>query len=125
MSAAAKGAALAMGVTMLGSYLLAYSVGKEYLQENWIEYGAMILLMLSAFLSGISANNWDNEKQIVTNLLACAIYYGVLLVITAVFFQGKYRGVGVSGLLVIAGCGLSILIKNGRHRNRRPGKRKR
>jgi len=122
--ASLKGVSFAVGITVAGSYLIAYFIGREYLPESWIGYGAMILLILSPFLGCTLCNILDAEKRLLINVLIGMFYYGILIVMTAVFFQGKYEGIGVSGLLVVVGCGLSAFPKNKGRKRKRAGRRR-
>ena len=116
----AAGALCSMGITLLGTSLMAWLIGNEMMAESNIGYGVMIMLILASFLGSKVACGKIKRQRLVCCVSSGAIYFGVLLSITAMFFGGQYHGIGATVLLIIAGCGLAALTGL---RKKRAGKR--
>lgn len=100
----ALGTGLCMGITLLGSMLVAWLVSRETMPENAIGYGSMaILLAASAAGSWLTAKRVKHRRMVVCALTGLA-YYLCLLACTALFFGGQYSGMGVTAAVVLAGC---------------------
>ena len=117
----ALGAGLSMLVTVVGSMLVAWLVSRESMPESAMGYGAMAILLIASALGA-----WLTAKRVKhRRLLVCAltggVYYLCLLACTALFFGGQYSGMGVTALVVLAGC-LSVGLM-GLKGGKAPGKR--
>lgn len=113
------GVAAALGWTMLWAGILAKLISMETLPEEAVGYGAMIILLSSAFLGAMLAYGKIKSKRLQAGLLTGAGYYLSLLAMTAMFFGGQYTGMGVTGLLVFAGSGTAVLIGVGPKKGRK------
>lgn len=114
----ALGALVSLTVTVVGSVLTANLVLKELIAESNIGYCSMIILLVSSFLSAWTAAARIKHRRLYVSILAGVVYYGILLGITALFFGGQYQGMGVTALVVIAGCGAAALMGGNRERKR-------
>lgn len=123
----ALGGCVALAVTILGSILAANLVLREMIPENSIGYCAMIILLVSSFVSATVSAARIKHRRLYVCLLSGVIYYALLLAITALFFGGQYQGMGVTALVVAAGCGTAVLMgqSGGKKRFARGNKRKR
>lgn len=126
--ASAMPAGLAIGglsslvLTLLGASILAKLVEAEMMKESSIGYGVMIMLLLASYL-GAMMSFWRIKRQrMVVCLASGAIYFVILLGITALFFGGQYSAVGVTALLVFCGSGVAALL--GLRENRGGNRRK-
>lgn len=82
--------------------MLIYS-GK--MSNKAVEYGTLITLLLSGLVGSFIAVKQRQEKRILAGLLTELLYGLVLLGITALFFDGIYKGVWIT-LLTILGMGI-------------------
>lgn len=120
----AVGSLAALGITFVGSALAGYLVSSERLPESAIGWCAMVILLVSSVLSAAVAVRKIKHRRVYVCALSGVIYYGVLLAMTALFFGGQYQGMGVTALVVLAGCGIVVLLglrgeKGGKYRKRK------
>lgn len=109
-------------LTIIGAAITATIVHRNLAPELALGYGSMITLLMSACLGAIIS--WKCVRR--RKLLLCGLtgggYYAGLLAITALFFGGQYRGMGVTALLVLAGAGCPAIM-SGRKRGGKMRKR--
>lgn len=108
------GTGISMLVTLFGVGILAWLLNTERLQENIIGYATVIILLLSSFAGANMAVSMNKEKRMIISLITGAAYLLTLLACTALFFGGQYQGVGVTGLVVLAGCISTAILGLGR-----------
>ncbi|MBQ9839106.1 MAG: TIGR04086 family membrane protein [Oscillospiraceae bacterium] len=115
----AAAAGVATALTLLLSGLIAWLVLQERIGESAIGYGAMVVLLLSSFVCGVLASAMVKHRRMVVCLLSGLTYFLCLLACTALFFGGRYQGLGVTALLILAGSVSAALIDLSRPRKRR------
>lgn len=116
------GAAISLGVTLLAAAVLAKLVDMEKLAWENIGYGIMILLLLASFSGAMAAFAKIKRQRMLVCAISGAVYFGILLSITALFFGGQYDSVGVTAALVLAGsiaAGLLGLRDGGNRKGRK------
>ena len=106
------GCGISLMLTLLGAGVIAKLISAEILQETSIGYSAMMILLISSAAGAAVAIRKVQKRMLQVSLLVGVIYYGMLLASTAIFFGGHYQGMGVTGLLVVAGCAAVILMEN-------------
>lgn len=106
----ALGLCASLAVTIVGSILAANLVLKEMLPENGIGYCSMVILLVSSVLGAVVSVNRIKHRRLYVCTLSGAVYYASLLAVTALFFGGQYQGMGVTALMVLAGCGVVALV---------------
>lgn len=117
-------AALAsLGVTFAGAALTGYLISRDLLQESSIGYCAMALILLSSVTGAAVAVGKIKRQRVLVCGISGAIYFAVLLSMTALVFGGQYQGIGVTALLVLAGSVLVVLL--GLRGEKKPKYRKR
>ena len=104
------GCGVSMLLTILGSGLVAKLISMEVLQENAVGYGAMMIILLSSIIGAGIAVKKVKKRILQVTALVGGLYYVILLAATAIFFGGQFQGMGVTALLVLAGCGVVVLI---------------
>ena len=108
-------AALTAGVissllaTVFGAAIIAKLVDSEIIGESGTGYGVMIILVLAAYVGAALSYRRHKSQRLIVCMAEGAIYFGILICITALFFGGKYSGVGAKGMLVLCGSTLGIL----------------
>lgn len=119
------GAAVSVGITLLGTALLAELLDAETIQWEVIGYGVLIMVMLAAMLGCITAMKKIKRQQGIVCLLSGLTYWGILLSVTALFFGGQYEAVSVTLLLIVGGCGCAFFLgaRQGRGGKMQKGKR--
>lgn len=118
----AVGAVFSLAVTIIGSGLVAWLVGRETLPEDSIGYCAMAILLLAGVSGAAMAVGRIKRRRAMVCMLSGTIYYICLLGITALFFGGQYQGMGVTGLMVF--CGVMLVLLAGVRREGRAVRRK-
>lgn len=108
------GAIISIVWTILGAMGLAKMIDNETLGENMVGYGAVIILISAAFIGALVADRRIKHRHILVCGISAGIYYLLLLSITALFFGGQYKGMGVTGLLVLAGSTAALLLGKGK-----------
>lgn len=106
----AVGAAVNLGMTILLSALLAKLLQTGVLAQNQTGYGVMVLLLLASFFGAAVAQGRVKHRRMMVCMLSGGVYYLSLLAITALFFGGQYTAMGVTALVVLAGCGTAALL---------------
>ena len=97
-------------LTLLGAAVTAWLILRGNFPVGWAGYCAMVILLLSSTAGAATAVSRIQRLRVQMCLAAGGIYYLCLVLITALFFGGQYRGMGVTGLLVFCGSGLIILL---------------
>ena len=97
-------------LTIIGAGLSGLLISREILPESSIGYCIMLIILASSALGATTSIHRIKRRRAYVSLLSGLIYYGTLLSMTALFFGGQYQGMGVTALLVIAGCGMVLLL---------------
>lgn len=118
----AKGAALAMGVTIAGSALIAKAVEKELLEEEKIGYAIMVMLILASYTGAINSYKKIKRRRLPVCMFSGVIYLCLLMVVTVLFFGGQFSAVGETGLLIICGSFLASMPVTMKKRRKGKGK---
>ncbi len=106
----AFGVCISAGITFLGTAILTWMLDREIILWEKIGYGIMITLLLASFLGALAAYGKIKRQRLAVCLMEGAIFFALLLSITALFFGGQYNGVGVTACLVAGGCGSAGLL---------------
>lgn len=109
----ALAAAVSLGITGAGSVVTAWLVLRGSFPPGWAGYCAMVILLLGSITGAATAVSRIRRLRMQMSLAAGAIYYLCLVSITALFFGGRYQGLGVTGLIIFCGSGLVILLGPG------------
>jgi len=104
--------------TVTGTMVCSIMMSKEMIGEDCVGYCAIGILLISSTAVATTTNKIGNGNMMRTILAACAIYEGLLLAMTALFFGGRFRGICVSTVVVLSGGMLSILLRGKKKRVR-------
>lgn len=105
----ALGALVGMGITLIASGIVAWLVDRGTMTVEGIGYAAMAILTVSAFAGAMVACLKIKRLRLQVCLISGGVYYLLLLAMTALFFGGQYRGMGVTAMMVCCGCILAVL----------------
>jgi hypothetical protein len=105
----AWGALVSLGLTLIGSGIVAFLVDRGTMPVEGIGYGAMGILVISALSGALTAWSKIKRLRLQVCLMSGGIYYLMLLGMTMLFFGGHFRGMGVTALMVACGSILAIL----------------
>jgi len=104
------GVAVGMGITLVGAAVLAWMMSGEKLSGDALGYGIMIVLVIASGAGALTAAGKIKRLRVQMCLLTGGFYYLGLLSVTALFFGGKFQGMGITAVLVIIGCALAALM---------------
>ena len=104
-------ALVSVAITALSSAILGKLIEIEKIQWENVGYGIIVILFLSSFWGSVTASKKIKRQHILVCILAGFVYFGILLLITALFFGGQYDAVGVTAAMVLAGSGCAILAR--------------
>lgn len=117
--------AISLGITLLLSLLLAKLLDSQKIIWEQAGYWIMGMLFVSAFAGAKAANGVIRRQRLVITLMSGALYWGLLLCLTALFFGGNFDAVPETALVIIAGSGCAAMVSLPQKKRRGPGKRKR
>lgn len=108
---------LGLILTLFSSAVLAKLVEIQRIQEQNIGYGIIGMLLVVSFLCAVLAAEKVKHQRLMVCLLSGAVYWCLLLAITALFFGGQYEAVGETGLLILCGSAIAALLglRRGNH----------
>ena len=119
------GAAVSLLTSIGAVALCATLIASEKIGANRGGYCAAIILLLGSFTGSVVIGK-GKEKRINFILLIGACYMLMLIAITALFFGGRFQGIGMSSLAVFSGCVLALfLTQNPRNRTKLHGSKNR
>ena len=118
-----KGGIYALCGTLVLSAALAKLVDMEMIPQDKIGYGIMVLLLLCAFYGANTACGKIKRQYLLVSAISAAVYFVILLSITALFFGGRYSGVGVTAILVLCGSLLAAFVRAGKGEGRKRRKK--
>ena len=110
---------LSMAVTLVLSVALAKLLDSGSLGEGSVGYGALVILLLSSGLGAWLATVKIKRRRLAVCMASGALYYILLICVTALFFGGQYTGMGVTALAVAGGCLTVCLLGAGQGRGRK------
>ena len=113
----------AIAVLVAGIGLVAMLIENDLLGQIWFNYGTVLIILLSSFIGSLITMLGVDRRKLITSGLFAVGYWGILLAITALFFEGRYSGVGVTLLLVVAGSVMPALLSVRGGNKRRPAAR--
>jgi putative membrane protein (TIGR04086 family) len=117
------GVITALLITILLAAVTAVLIAGEKIGEDKALFGSAASLLLGAAFGGICAANVAGERKMIICLIHGAVYYVTLLCVTAVFFEGRYENIWITGLLVLgASISVGLLVMRGRKRTYKPHK---
>ena len=97
-------------VTLIGIGVISWMLSGEKMTESTQDYGVVLILLLSSATGVGTALSISKSKRLVVSILVGGGYYLLLLACTALFFGGQYQGVGVTALVILAGCIGTVLV---------------
>lgn len=110
-SGLAIGVLSAVVTTFMGILLASILIDNEIIKWRQSGYAVMIILIISSWIGAEVAANKIKRRRLMVCVVSAIGYFVALLMITGLFFGGKYSGVGESGLLILCGSTLGIIVK--------------
>jgi putative membrane protein (TIGR04086 family) len=117
------GVITALLITILLAAVTAVLIAGEKIGEDKALFGSAASLLLGAAFGGICAANVAGDRKMIVCLIHGAVYYVTLLCMTAMFFEGRYENIWITGLLILgASISVGLLDMRGRKRTFKPYK---
>ena len=116
------GCVMSLAVTMILAGILAKLLENEYLAQEQIGYGIMVILLVSSYAGAAVSFGCVKRQRLVTCMLSGLVYFSVLLSITALFFGGQYDAVAVTALIVLCGSSAAALLHTEKKTGHKPKK---
>lgn len=99
----AIGTAASIMTSLVIAVVLAMLIGHGKMSPEMMNYGVMILLMLSSVVGAMIARIHCSSRIMIVCIVTALCYWISLLSITALLFEGMYSGVSATALVIIAG----------------------
>lgn len=109
-------------VTVLLAALLTQLIATEVVGEQWIGWGAMVMLPIASAAGAVVAALSVKRRWFLTALTSGGMYFIFLLAVNSFFFGGQFSGIGVTAILILLGAlavGLWGLKGEGRSRKKK------
>lgn len=120
----AAGACVNTAITLSGALLVARLILNGRIPTEGIGYCSMIILLASSALGACMAVSRIKHRRVYVCVLSGLTYYALLLAATALFFDGQYRGMDVTALVIMAGVGTVALGQRKQVKKSAAGRRK-
>lgn len=120
----AWGALISTAVTLAGAAVTAKLIDGEIIGWDQTGYAVLVILLLSAWIGAMVAAGKIKRRRIVVCLASGVAYMLILLCATALFFGGKYSGVGETALLILCGSIVAVFSEYPGKGRRKPVKTK-
>ena len=105
----AIGTLISLVVSIIGAAVSAWLVSSEKMGEGGIGYAALVVVALAAVSGAWFSTSMIRRLRLQMCLLSGGCYFLCLLAMTALFFEGQYRGIGSVLIAILCGCGIVAL----------------
>ncbi len=113
------GIAVSIGITLLAAVILAVLVDSQTMHPESVSTGIYIALVLASAAGTLTALAAVKQQLLLVSVLLGAVYLGMLLSMTALFFGGEYKGQGTAAVTVFGTClAISLLQLRTGHRRK-------
>ena len=99
----AFGATVSLVITLIAAAIVAALIESGKISSRGMGFAVMIILMVSSLAGSLIASKRSATKKMIISVLSAACYFVALLCITALFFDGAYKGIPATALVVGAG----------------------
>ncbi len=89
-------------LTLAGTAAISHLTLTEKIGEQSITIWSKVILFIAVLIGAWGAVSATKQKRLQVSLLTGGIYNLLLLSMTAMFFGGRYQGVGITLLVVLA-----------------------
>lgn len=105
--------------TLILSGILAWLIERNLLNHDYLGYGAMIILSCSAYITAMISHGKIKRQKLLVSMISGIIYFILLILMTALFFGGRFHGVMETALMIVCGSLLYALLDFSRIGKRR------
>ena len=100
----------ALVITLMGAAFVAYLIASEKAGEGTIGYMSMVIMAAATATGSWIAASLVKRRRLQMCMMIGGCYYLLLLSMTAMFFGGKYEGMGIAALVIVATCAVVAFI---------------
>lgn len=100
------GVSVSILITNITAMIVAYVIYCGKLDESSTAYAAGAITFISAFIGSVVTSKAVGKGRLMFSCITAIVYFGFLLILAFVLFEGKMNGVGATALL-IGGAGAS------------------
>lgn len=97
------GVCVSLSITLILAAMLTWIVSKGKVDENVVGYISVGILLFSAILGTLTSSVKIKRRRMLVCCETGALYFASLLAITAIFFGGNFRGIGVTAIVILIG----------------------
>lgn len=115
------GTAICILLTVLISIVISKLISAEKMEWNQVGYGIMIMLLIASIAGAKTACTIIRRRKLIICASIGGLYWLSLLVITALFFDGQFSGMWVTGLIILCGGALVYIMEMKREGGRKGG----
>lgn len=108
------GGTVSIILTLLLTSVFAWMIVSERLEENLTGYGNVAVILLSSVAGSVTGIKISGAKPMITAAIVYVVYMVTMLLLTAVAFDAKYEGIGVTMTLTAAGSVTPALLMLGK-----------
>ena len=98
------GAVTSVAVTLCCAAVSAAMISTGKIGENVTSYISIGILLLATLIGTLTASAGVQDKKLYTGLAIAAIYFILLLSMTALFFDGQYERITVTSFVLLLGA---------------------
>ena len=109
---------------LVGICVCAILIQNEIVPESMRVYCTIATLYISTIAGVIALRKGRAERMLRYSLILGMFYLVVLLMMTALFFEGRYENVITTSIIVFSGCVIPVLLGNNGGKNSKLRRRK-
>lgn len=103
---------MSMGITLILSVVIAYFLNNETITWAQAGYWIMGMLFTASFIGSKCAYGAIRQQHLLVSVMSGILYWGLLLIGTALFFGGKFGAVWeTAGIIAAGSCSAALLSK--------------
>ena len=115
------GTGLALGLSLMLSALAAAAISRQWIPEGGMVYCAVVILIGSSCGGAWVGGALRPDRRLPVCLGVAGCYFAVLLLLGALFFGGRFRGIPVTAALILGSSAAMALmgLRKGKGRKRK------
>lgn len=100
----------AFATLMIFTAVTAMLIDNNTIKENGTRYATALIVLMSSLAGSLTASGKLSNRNIKSSLMFAGAYWLSLLAVTALLFEGRYNGIAVTLLLILAGSLLPVIL---------------
>lgn len=108
------GVLIAITISLLLSLIFTWLVLSEKISENSIKLCTMITICVASFSGAAISVKSKSKQRLLVGPAVSAVYLVVLLMSTALFFEGQYQNILINIVMALIGALLACVLPSGK-----------